>query len=380
VLAELTIDLDAVRTNAARLRALIRPANLGAVVKANGYGHGLRAVARALAGIADGFCVYRVDEGLALRDEGVTEPILVLGPVESAELAPALAARLGVPLWDDGAFRRDVERTARAAGARFPVHAKIDTGVTRLGLDANGAGAVLASYLADEALEVRGAYTHLAAAEELESDFTLAQLERFRAALEPVEATLRARGARLHAAASAAAILYPALRLDLVRAGIALYGIWPSAATRSAAGDAIALEPALTWTTPLVVVREVEAGRAVGYGCTFHTERASRIGVVPIGYAEGLPRALSNRGEALVGGRRVPFVGRVCMNMAFIDVTGVPEARAGTTVTLLGRDGNERIDPEQLADRAGTIGYEIVARLPADMPRRYLEAAVGQAR
>jgi alanine racemase len=101
---------------------------------------------------------------------------------------------------------------------------------------------------------------------------------------------------------------------------------------------------------------------------------------VPIGYAEGLPRALSNRGEALVGGRRVPFVGRVCMNMAFIDVTGVPEARAGTTVTLLGRDGNERIDPEQLADRAGTIGYEIVARLPADMPRRYLEAAVGQAR
>jgi len=375
VIAELTIDLGAVRANAARLRALIRPANLGAVVKANAYGHGLEPVARALATIADGFCVYRADEGLALREAGIEAPILILGPVESRDLAPALAARLGLPLWDDGAFRRDVERVARTAGARFPIHAKIDTGVTRLGLDPTRAPAVLASYLADDALEVRGAYTHLAAAEELESGFTLAQFERFRAACEPVEALLAARGARRHVAASAAAMLYPALRLDLVRAGIALYGIWPSEETRDAVGAALTLEPALTWTTRLVVVRDVEAGRAVGYGCTFRTQRPSRIGVLPIGYAEGLPRALSNRGEALIAGRRVPLVGRVCMNMAFVDVTDVPEARAGATVTLLGADGDERIDPNEMGARAGTIGYEIVARLPRDVPRRYVESA-----
>ena len=375
VIAELTVDLDAVRANAARLRVLIRPANLGAVVKADAYGHGLVPVARALETVADGFCVYRVDEGLALREAGIRAPILILGPVEAGELAPALEARLGLPLWDDGAFRRNLVRTARLAGTRFPVHAKIDTGVTRLGLDATRAGAVLASYLADDALEVRGAYTHLAAAEELESGYTLAQFERFRAALEPVEALLRERGARLHAAASAAAMLFPALRLDLVRAGIALYGIWPSDETRDAVAGALDLEPALTWTTSLVVVRAVEAGRAVGYGCTFHTERASRIGVLPIGYAEGLPRALSNRGEALVCGRRVPLVGRVCMNMAFVDVTDVPEAHPGARVTLIGRDGGESIAANDLAARAGTIGYEIVARLPRDIPRRYVEAA-----
>ena len=379
MIAELSIDLDAIRTNAARLRALVRPANLGAVVKANAYGHGLLPVARALAGIADGFCVYAVDEGLRLREHGIEAPILVLGPVETADLSAALTARLGLPLWDNGAFRRDVERTARAAGARFPVHAKIDTGVTRLGLDATRAPAVLASYLAEDALEVRGVYTHLAAAEELESAFTLAQLERFREAVEPVTRRLRERGARLHAAASAAAMLYPALRLDLIRAGIALYGIWPSAETRAAVDGAIELEPALTWATKLVTVREVEAGRSVGYGCTFHTARASRIGVLPIGYAEGLPRALSNTGEALVHGTRVPFVGRVCMNMAFVDVTDVPHARAGSRVTLVGVDGGERIEANELAARAGTIGYELVARLPHDVPRRYHESAASAA-
>jgi alanine racemase len=169
-------------------------------------------------------------------------------------------------------------------------------------------------------------------------------------------------------------MLYPALRLDLVRAGIALYGIWPSPQTRAAVNGAVELEPALTWTTTLVVVRDVEAGRSVGYGCTFHTQRASRIGVLPVGYAEGVPRALSNRGEALVCGKRVPFVGRVCMNMAFVDLSDVPDAHPGSRVTLLGRDGDERIDPNDLAERADSIGYEIVARLPANIPRRYVEA------
>jgi alanine racemase len=375
VIAELIVDLGAIRTNAERLRAMVRPANLGAVVKADAYGHGLVAVAHALEGVADGFCVYRVDEALTLREAGIGGPILVLGPVDPVDLPAALHGRIGIPLWDDGTFRADVARTAQAAGWRFPVHAKIDTGVTRLGLDVLRAPAVLASYLADDALEVRGAYTHIAAAEELESAYTLGQVERFRAALAPVEADLSARGARRHAAASAAAMLFPALRFDLVRAGIALYGIWPSAETRAAVDGAIDLEPALTWTTRLVVVREVEAGRSVGYGCTFTTERPSRIGVLPIGYAEGLPRALSNAGEVLVCGKRVPIVGRVCMNMAFVDVTGVPDARPGTRVTLLGGDGDERIDPNDMAAWAGTIGYEIVARLPANVPRRYVESA-----
>jgi len=382
IASELTIDLAAIRRNVARLAELVRPARYAAVVKANAYGHGLPEVARALASDVAAFCTYRVDEALAIRAAGVATPILVLGPVESSELAAAHAANAAISLWSDGAFARDVARTARAANAPFAVHAKIDTGVTRLGIDAVRAANVIATYLNETALDVRGVFTHLAAAEELESAFTLGQLERFERALEPLDAALRHGGVVRHAAASAAAMLYPRLRLDMVRPGIATYGIWPSAETRTAAAR-VELEPALTWTTRLVVVRPVEMGRSVGYGCTFRTQRASRIGVLPIGYAEGLPRALSNSGEALVGGQRVPIVGRVCMNMTFIDVTDVPPAVPGATVTLIGADGAERIDANELAAAAQTLGYEIVARLPENIPRRYVgapSAAIAAAR
>jgi alanine racemase len=161
----------------------------------------------------------------------------------------------------------------------------------------------------------------------------------------------------------------------MIRAGIATYGIWPSPETRAAVGQPDLLEPALAWTTKLVVVRDVPTGQAVGYGCTFVTERPSRIGVLPIGYAEGVPRGVSNSGTALVTGRRVPFVGRICMNMSFVDVTDVPQARPGSRVTLVGRDGDAWAYANDFAAAAGTIGYELVARLPAEVPRRYVEAS-----
>ena len=375
MIAELTIDLGAIRRNVARLGALASPAGYAAVIKADAYGHGLVPVARALEDDVAAFCVYRTGEALELRAAGIRAPILVLGPVEPAELAPALEAGAAIALWSEGAFARDAARIARAEGRRFPVHVKIDTGVTRLGLDRDRAAAALAGYLADPGLDVRGVFTHLAAVEELESTFTLAQLERFTKALAPLDPILRERGVVRHAAASAAAMLFPNLRLDLIRAGIATYGIWPSPQTEAAMAGALELEPALAWTTQLVVVRAVEAGRAVGYGCSFHTSRPSRIGVVPIGYAEGIPRAMGNAGRALVAGYEVPFVGRVCMNMSFIDVTGVPGAEPGSKVTLIGRDGAAWIDANACAETAGTIGYELVARLPANVPRRYLETA-----
>jgi alanine racemase len=246
-----------------------------------------------------------------------------------------------------------------------------------LGLDVAKAGAAIAAYLDDPALALRGAFTHLAAAEELESALTYEQLARFERALEPLAHRLAAAGVARHAAASAAAMLFPRLRLDAVRPGIATYGIWPSAQTSAAVAPALELQPALRWQSELVVVRDVEAGRSVGYGCTFRTAAPSRIGVLPIGYAEGLPRALSNAGCALVAGRRVPFVGRICMNMSFLDVTAVPQAVPGSRVTLVGTDGGERIEANELAEAAGTIGYEIVARLPVELPRRYVDEPSG---
>ncbi len=377
VRAELVIDLGAIRANARALSALVRPARYMAVVKANAYGHGLVPVARALTGDVAGFCVYRADEAVTLRAAGITAPVLVLGPLEPKELAAVYDARAAITLWSTGAFVREATRLAERGGRPLAVHAKIDTGVTRLGLDAGSAAAAITGYLDDPALAVRGAFTHLAAAEELESGLTYRQLERFERALDPLAQRLAAAGVVRHAAASAAAMLFPRLRLDAVRPGIATYGIWPSAETAAAAPESLELQPALRWQSELVVVREVEAGRSVGYGCTFRTVRPSRIGVLPIGYAEGLPRALSNAGQTLVAGRRVPFVGRICMNMSFIDVTAVPEAVPGSRVTLVGADGDERIDANELAEAAGTIGYEIVARLPAELPRSYVDEASG---
>jgi alanine racemase len=368
-----TVDVDrgALRRNVARLRDLARPAQFMAVIKANAYGHGLVPIAEALAGDADVLGVYRADEALAVREAGVTTPLLVLGPVDSADIAALHAAGVAIPLWDVRGFRSDVARVARAQGRPFAVHVKVETGVARLGLPHSYAAAAIAEILDDAALRLDGVFTHLAAVEELESAFTLTQLERFDTAIGPVAAALRAGGTRLHAAASAAIMLFPRARLDLVRAGIATYGLWPSAATQTALAQPFELEPALGWRTALVVVRDVPAGTPVGYGCTYETTRQSRIGVLPIGYAEGIPRAVSNRGAVLVGGRRAPIVGRVCMNMTMVDVTDVPNAHPGQTVTLIGRDGDSRLGAEDWADWAGTIAYEIVARLPAEIPRTY---------
>ncbi len=369
--AALEIDLGAIRRNVAALAALAAPARYAAVVKADAYGHGLVPVARALAADVAAFCVYRASEAATLRDAGITTPILVLGPVEARELRDVAAGGVALTLWSDGAFARDAARAARACGAPLQIHAKIDTGVTRLGLAGDVAAASIASYAAVPEFALRGIYTHLAAAEEIASAYTHAQLVRFERALAPLQSLIERSGIVRHAAASAAAILFPRSRFELIRAGIATYGIWPSEATHAAAGDALALEPALAWTTRLVVVREVEAGRSVGYGCTFETARPSRLAVLPIGYAEGLPRALSNRGCALVRGRRVPFVGRICMNMSFLDVTEASGAMPGDTVTLIGRDRAATMSANELAAAAGTIGYELVARLPAELPRRY---------
>jgi alanine racemase len=368
-IATIEVDLAAIRRNVARLRALVTPARFASVVKSNAYGHGLTRVARALARDVDMLCVYRGREALEIREAGVTTPLLVLGPTPVAELAELHAARVAIALWDDGAYRGDVVRIARASGAPFAVHAKVDTGVSRLGFTPERAASGIAGYLDDAALRVDGVFTHLAAVEELESAFTLGQLERFETALLPIAPALRARGVTRHAAASAAAMLFPRLRLDLVRVGISTYGLWPSPETRAALARPLELDAALAWRTQLVAVRDVPAGTSVGYGCTYHTDAPARIGVLPIGYAEGVPRAVSNRGAVLVGGVRAPIVGRVCMNMTMVDVTAVRGAHPGQPVTLIGTHGEESLTADDWAGWADTIGYEIVARLPEEIPR-----------
>ena len=370
MIGSVKISTGALRRNAQTLRELVAPAQAAFVVKANGYGHGLIETARAVEPAADALCVYAVDEALALRAAGILVPIIVLGPIPVESLDAAASHDLQITLWDAGAYLDTVANAARRRGTTIRVHAKIDTGVKRLGMEPSLAPKAIEKIARTPGIEVAGVFSHLASAEELDSAFTVTQLETLNSVANAVRYPNGARPVR-HIAASAAAMLWPQTRLELVRFGIALYGLWPSKQTRAAMPHDIRLEPALSFESRIVAVRKIEAGTAVGYGGTFRAARPTRIGVVPLGYADGIPRALSNRGAFIVAGRRCPIAGRVCMNMTMIDL-GTTDARPGDRVVLIGTSGDASVSADDWAGWADTINYEIVTRLPAALIREYV--------
>ena len=347
----LEIDLGSVVRNAQALADRVAPAALCAVVKSNAYGHGLVPVSRAIseAGISGlRFAVFATPEGLLLRDAGIAEPILVLGPLADDELRAAADARLECAVLSE----EDVDRFV--VGTR--VHVKVDSGVARFGVSADRAARTIEG-CREAGLQVAGVYSHLANAEDLDEAFTLEQLARLRSGEHD--------GVMTHIAASAAAIMWPETRLDMVRCGIALYGRWPSPAVRSAAASrGLTLLPALRWFAPVAQTRDVGVGEPVGYGCDFVPKRNSTIAVLPLGYADGLPRAAADGGlHVAIHGARFLIVGRICMNACMVDVTGA--------VPAVVRGDVAQIDVEEAADAAGTIDYEILARLPVTLERRY---------
>jgi len=368
----LSVSTEALRANARALRALVAPARAAFVVKSNAYGHGLVETALAIEGLATLICVFDLDEAIALRDGGITAPILVLGPVPIDALDDALAAKVEIALWDYREYAMAVASVARKRATRFAVHVKVDTGVRRFGLSVGDAPDAIEEYLKRPEIEIAGIFSHLAAAEELDSPFTTTQNERFESVLAQVRPLFAQReiAPMTHIAASAAGMLWPQTRLDMVRFGIALYGLWPSPLTREAMeGTGLTLRPALSFHSTLVAERSVRAGEPIGYGCTLHAPHEMRVGLVPFGYADGVPRALSNKGAFAVAGARAPIVGRVCMNVTLLDITHIPAARPGSHVTLIGSDGAASVTADDWADWAETINYEIVARLPAGLPR-----------
>ncbi len=368
------VSLDAVRANARALRDLVAPAKAAFVVKGNAYGHGIAAVARAIEPLADRLCVYSLEEATALRAAGVAAPVFIMGPIESAGLEETLARGFELALWDTGSYLRSVCEAARKRHVRAAVHVKINTGVARLGLEPRDAADAIEDYVRLPELALAGIFSHLAAAEELDSPFTMEQLAAFERVSNAAAAALHARDAApvRHIAASAAALLWPQTRLDMVRIGIALYGLWPSAQTRVAMNGAkFELQPALSYDTRIAAIRDVEAGTPIGYGCSYHAPKRTRIAVLPLGYADGIPRALSNKGAVLIGGKRCPIVGRVCMNMLLVDAGAAPAAKPGDPAVLIGAQGAETISAEDWAAWADTINYEIVTRLPAELTRTY---------
>jgi alanine racemase len=353
------VDLDAVAHNLATVRRVVRGRRVLAVVKADAYGHGVVPVARRLqAEGVDGFGVALAEEGLELREAGITSEILVLNGVYGGAHGAVLAAGLTPVVYD----LADVDAFRRvAAGRPFGVHVKIDTGMSRLGVPVDRLPAFLEGLGRMGPVRVDGVMTHLASAESDEA-FTHAQLARF----EEARAAFAAHGHRprvVHAANTAAAFHHPRAHYDMVRPGLALFGYAP------AGGADVDLVPALRLRTEVIALRDLPVGATVGYGGTFRAERPTRVATLPVGYGDGLMRAVSNRGFVLLRGRPCPMVGTVSMDLTTVDVTHVPEAAVGDEVVLLGRQGGARIGADDLARHAGTLPYEILTNISRRVPR-----------
>lgn len=370
------IDLRAIDHNVRELRRITDPqACLMAVVKADGYGHGAVAVARtALAAGAGMLAVARIDEGIALRQAGLTAPILVFGPTSPA-FADKLIEHDLIQSVTGLAAARSLDPIARRSGRTLPIHLKVDTGMGRLGLipDARrldralSAAAEVAAITRLEGLRLEGVYTHFAAADENDKSYAHRQFRIFEDFLTRLREAGIDCGMR-HAANSAAVIDLPHSHLDAVRPGIALYGLYPSKAVDH---QRIALQPALALKSRLCQVKAVPAGFQVSYGMTWQSPRPTVIATVAAGYADGISRRLSNRGVMLVGGQRVPIVGRVCMDLIMLDLGPGASAAAGDEAVLIGRQGEAVITADEIADLLDTINYEVVFTNATRVPRRY---------
>jgi alanine racemase len=363
------VDAGAVQRNCAALKKRVgERTELCAVVKANGYGHGAAVcAAAALRGGASRLAVAAASEAEELRLHFPETPILVMGALTEDELRTALAARADVALWREG-FRELCSRLAAELRRSVRVHLKLDSGMGRLGERDPAALIELArACAADDRLAIAGVWTHLATADERDDAFIDEQL----AAFGPVAAAIReiGPGCTVHAANSAATLRDPATHFDMVRCGIAVYGLDPFHRDPSGHG----LEPALELRSYVADVKRFEEGASAGYGRTWRAQRDTWVGVLPIGYGDGVRRGLSNNAEVLVGGRRYPLVGTVSMDNITIDLGPESDVEPGTPAVLIGRQGPERILAEEVAARLDTINYEVTCGISSRVPREVRE-------
>jgi alanine racemase len=370
------IDLAAITHNAGVLARLVHPARLCAVVKAHGYGHGGPAVAKAAqAGGASGLAVALVDEGMELRQYGVHGPILLLSECSTDAVETVVAHGLRATLYSTGAIEH-FGRAAAKLGHEIPVHIKVDTGMHRVGAPPDEIPALVRAVSDDPLLRVEGLWTHLPVADGESADdraFTLGQLAAFDDVVAALARTLGAAPDVLHAANTAGAIAFPTARYGMVRCGIGLYGYLPGPAVRTAfdaASGGEALRPALSLRARVVSVRTLEAGERPSYGRLRPLSHRGVVATVPIGYADGVPRALFSHGASvLIGGHRRPLAGMVTMDQIVVDCGEDGSVAPGDEVVLLGRQGDEEITADEWAALLGTISYEVLCGIGPRVPR-----------
>ncbi len=362
------IDLSAIASNTRQLKALVGPhVRLLASLKADAYGHGALKVARTvLHNGASMIGVATASEATPLREAGIHAPMLVFGYVPLWQMREAVRLDLTITLYSLEAAQA-LSRAALALGRTVNVHVKVDTGMGRLGIRAEDVNAVIALVEAVRALPnlyLEGIFTHFATADSLDQTQARLQLARFQQILQALDE----RGLRpplVHAANSAATLSLPEAHFDMVRPGIALYGLDPSPDVRLPEG----FRPALSFKTQVAQVKMVPEGECISYGCTYTTERPTLIATLPVGYADGFRRAPYTWGSVLIHGQEAPIVGRVCMDQCMVDVSHIPQTRVGDEVVLIGRQGDATLTAEQVAQRLGTVNYEVVSAILARVPR-----------
>lgn len=377
------IDLKALAHNYRELRRVTAPAaDIMAVVKADGYGHGALRVARVALDCGARFlAVARLNEAVRLRQAGIDAPILLFGYSFPADVAYMAENNIRASI-NSPASARMLSAEAVRTGKILKAHIKIDTGMGRLGLLADGltvdpgAGGQVAGTVKEvltiaslPSVEVEGIFTHFANADAKDKTHARSQFKRFTVLLEDLDKE----GFRVqfrHAANSAATIEMPETHLDLVRPGVSQYGLWPSDEVDKTLID---LRSVMTIKSTVIQVKSVGSNFAVSYGSTHHTSRPTRIATVPIGYADGFDRILSSKGHMLVKGARAPIIGQVCMDLTMIDVGHIPDVALEDEVVIMGRQGNEEITADEIAGHAGTINYEIVSSLTSRVPKIYTE-------
>ena len=362
------INLDAIVKNVDNLMALTKE-NTGAlaVVKADGYGHGDVAVAKAVAQKVTGYAVATLDEAVNLRENGVKKPILGLGYVDPYEFDILVSHEITATVFDVETAQLLAD-AARVQKKQAHCHIKVDTGMRRIGLEPDENGiAIVKQITALKELSADGIFTHFAASDETDKTSAEHQFKLFtdftgRLEKEGIHFTYR------HCANSAAVIDMPQVDVDMVRLGIAMYGMYPSDEVKK---EKVELFPALDLKSHITMVKEIPAGEKVSYGGTFTTTRTTKLATVSVGYGDGYPRALSSKGYVLVRGQKAPIVGRVCMDQMMVDVTDIENVTRADIVTLIGKDGDAEITVEEIAALAGTFNYEFVCDLGKRIPRSY---------
>ena len=363
------ISLDAILANMESMkRNLKEGVQITAVLKTNAYGHGAVEIAKVLEPLdyVWGYAVAAFEEAVELREAGLRKPILLLGYV-----FPYCYQELAKMNIRPAVFREDMleqlSAAAKAAGKKIKIHIAVDTGMSRIGIFPDETGLdFIKKALETEGLQVEGMFTHFARADEADRSFTEEQLEKFVWLTEAVKERLGYDIPIRHCSNSAGIIEYPHANMTMVRAGITLYGLWPSDEVRK---DIVPLEPVMSLRSHIIYIKEISAGTPVSYGGTWAPDHTVRLATVPVGYGDGWPRSLSNKGYVLIRGQKAPIRGRVCMDQFMVEVTDIPDAAEGDEVTLIGRDGDAYISMEEVGDLSGRFNYELACDINPRVPR-----------